>query len=278
MEEIFTAWYPWLALGLGLLTGSFLNVVIYRLPIMLMRSAADDARRGDYPDINLWWPPSHCPCCQHAVMPWDNIPLLSWLLLRGRCRYCKCAIPVSYPLSELFIGAVFFTLVCTYSPHFTLVQLLFLACFYSLLYTLTVIDINTCLLPNCLVYPLMWLGLTASVLHITPVSPRDSVIGAMFIGSFSWFIAHGYAWFSKREGLGGGDVKLYTACAAWLGLGHVAELMLGSAVLGVLVFTLRGLFRAITSSRNDVVADPYMPFGPAIAATALLILHMEVLC
>ncbi|WP_144817491.1 MULTISPECIES: A24 family peptidase [Enterobacteriaceae] len=273
IEEIFAAWYPWIALGLGLLVGSFINVVIYRLPVMLMRSAADDATLGHFPNVNLCWPPSHCPRCQHIVMPWDNIPLLSWLLLRGRCRYCKSAIPVIYPLSELVTGAVFFILVYFYFPHFTLVQILFLACFFCLLYTLAVIDINTFLLPDCLVYLLLWLGLTASVLNIIPVSPRDSVVGALLIWCFNECIARGYVWVCKREGLGGGDVKLYAACAAWLGLNHIAELMLGSAILGVLAFFIRGLLRF----RQITTAVPYMPFGPAIAATALLILHMEVL-
>lgn len=273
IEEIFIAWYPWLALGLGLLIGSFLNVVIYRLPIMVMRSAADDATQGNFPDVNLSWPPSHCPCCQHAILPWDNIPLLSWLLLRGRCRYCKSAISAIYPLSELFTGTVFFTLACFYSPHLTLAQIAFLACFFCLLYTLAVIDINTFLLPDCLVYLLLWLGLTASVLNIIPVSPRESVMGIVFIWCFNRCIAQGYIWVCKREGLGSGDVKLYAACAAWLGLNHIAELMLGSALLGVLAFFIRGLLRF----RRSAAAEPYLPFGPAIAATALLILHMEVL-
>lgn len=273
IEELMTAWYPWLALGLGLFVGSFLNVLIYRLPIMLMRSAADDAAQSGLPDVNLCWPPSHCPGCRHAVMPWDNIPLLSWLLLRGRCRFCQCAIPVIYPLSEVLTGAVFCALIYCYFPHFTLVQILFLACFYCLIYALAIIDSNTLLLPDCLVFPLMWLGLAASVLHIIPVSPRDSVMGAIFIGCCTWLIAQGHRWICKREGLGGGDVKLYAACAAWLGLDHIAELMLGSAALGIVAFIIRGLLR----SRRVTAAEPYMPFGPAIAVAALLILHMEVL-
>lgn len=272
-EEMLTAWYPWLALGLGIFIGSFLNVVIYRLPIMMMRSVADEASQSDLPDVNLCWPPSHCPRCQQAVMPWDNIPLLSWLLLKGRCRYCKGTIPVIYPLSELFTGAVFFALVSGYSPHFTLVQILFLACFFCLVYTLAIIDINTLLLPDCLVYLVLWLGLAASVLNIIPVSPRDSVMGTILIWCFTRLIAQGYVWIRRREGLGGGDVKLYAACAAWLGVSHIAGLIVGSAVLGVLLFTLRGLLRF----RRLPAADPCMPFGPAIAAAALLILHMEVL-
>ena len=215
MERV--AWYPYLALGLGLITGRFLNVIIH--------------------------------------------------------RYCQCAFAVRYPLSELLTGAAFLVLGYLYSPDFTVLQLFFLACFFCLLYTLAVIDITVFLLPDRLVYLLLWLGLAASVLNIIPVSPRDSVTGAILIWIGTWLIAQGHIWICKREGLGNGDVKLYAACAAWLGIDYVTELMLGSAVLGILAFTLRGLLRF----RRLAMVDPYMPFGPAIALAALFILHIEVL-
>jgi len=211
------AWYLCLALGLGLLTGRFLNVIIY--------------------------------------------------------RYCEGAFAVRYPLSELLTGAVFLALVYRYSPYCTAVQLLFLACFFCLLYMLAVIDITTFLLPDGLVYLLMWLGLAASVLNMIPVSPQDSVMGAIVIWCSTRLIAQGHIWLCKREGLGNGDVKLYAACTIWLGIDHIAELMLGSAALGMLAFTLRGLLRF----RRRAKANPYMPFGPAIAVAALLILHIAVL-
>ncbi|WP_312228806.1 A24 family peptidase [Pseudescherichia sp.] len=215
MERV--AWYPSMALGLGLLTGHFLNVIIH--------------------------------------------------------RYCQCAFAVRYPLSELLTGAAFLVLVYRYAPYFTGLQLFFLASFFCLLYVLAVIDITLFLLPDRLVYLLLWLGLAASVLNIIPVSPRDSVTGAILIWSGTWLIAQGHVWICKREGLGNGDVKLYAACTTWLGIDYVAELMLGSAALGILAFTLRGLLRF----RRLTTVDPYMPFGPAIAATALLILHIKVL-
>jgi len=211
------AWYLCLALGLGLLTGRFLNVIIH--------------------------------------------------------RYCECAFAVRYPFSEALTGAVFLLLVYRYAPYFTVVQLLFLICFFCLLYMLAVIDITLFLLPDPLVYLLLWLGLAASVLNIIPVSPQDSVMGAILIWSCTRLIAQGHIWICKREGLGNGDVKLYAACTAWLGIDHIAELMLGSAALGILAFTLRGLLRF----RLLATADPYMPFGPAIAVAALLILHIGVL-
>lgn len=150
MDVLFTPWYPWLALMLGLLTGSFLNVVIYRLPLMLFRDAISDAERERIPNVNLWWPPSHCPRCQHTVMPWDNIPVVSWLLLRGKCRYCHCAISAIYPLSEALIGVVFWALVFCLYPQYSLVQLTFIALFLCLLYTLALIDITTFCCPTVL--------------------------------------------------------------------------------------------------------------------------------
>lgn len=211
------AWYLCLALGMGLLTGRFLNVIIY--------------------------------------------------------RYCEGAFAIRYPLSESLTGAVFLVLAYRYSPYCTVVQLLFLACFFCLLYMLAVIDINTFLLPDDLVYLLTWLGLAASALNIIPVSPRDSVMGAIFIWCCTRLIAQGHIWLCKREGLGNGDVKLYAACMTWLGVDHIAQLMLGSAALGMLAFTLRGLLRF----RRLATVNPYMPFGPAIAVAALLILPIAVL-
>ena len=275
MEAFFAPYYPWLALGLGLLIGSFLNVVIYRLPVMLMREGADDETLARLPNVNLWWPPSHCPVCQHVIKPWDNIPVLSWLLLRGKCRSCGCTIPFQYPLSEALIGIAYFLLVFTYYPHYSLLQIAFLALFISLLYTLAMIDLKTFLLPDSLVFLLLWAGLIASVRNIIPVSPRDSVIGAAFIWCFTWVMAQGFNWITGREGFGNGDVKFFAACAVWVGSDCIAHLMLGSAALGAFFFLLRR-FWPRTPQENDEFAG-YIPFGPAIAITALIIMHMEVL-
>lgn len=272
MEAFFAPWFPWLALGLGLLIGSFLNVVIYRLPLMMMYDEDDEAQ-SQTPKVNLWWPPSHCPVCQHAIKPWDNIPVVSWCLLLGKCRNCSCQIPFQYPFSEAFIGLVYFALVWVYYPHYSLLQIAFLALFFSLLYTLAMIDLKTFLLPDALVFILLWAGLIASVRNIMPVSPRDSVIGAVIIWGFTWVMAQSYAWITSREGFGNGDVKLFAACATWMGSDYIAHLMLGSAALGALFFILR----KIRPKKEKQEFAGYIPFGPAIAITALVILHMEVL-
>ena len=276
MEAFFSPYYPWLALVLGLLIGSFLNVVIYRLPIMLLRESADENALKTLPNVNLWWPSSHCPVCKTNIKPWDNIPVFSWIFLRGRCRCCHCAIPFQYPLSEALIGIGYFLLVLLYYPEHSLTQLAFLALFGSLLYTLAMIDLKTFLLPDCLVFLLLWAGLIASVRNIIPVSPRDSVIGAVIIWGFTWLMAKGYTWLTHREGFGYGDVKLFAACAVWVGSDYVGHLMLGSAVLGVIFFALRLLMQRNTVQQPGE-DERYLPFGPAIVITAFLIMHMEVL-
>lgn len=277
MDAFFSPWYPWLALMLGLLIGSFLNVVIYRLPLMILREATNDAERESIPNVNLWWPPSHCPQCQHAIQPWDNIPVVSWLLLRGKCRYCQCAISGIYPLSEAAIGVVFWALVYWLYPDYSLTQLAFIALFLCLLYTLAIIDINTFLLPDCLVFLLLWAGLIASVRNVIPVSPRDSVMGAAFIWGFTWLMAEGYQWITGREGFGRGDVKLFAACATWLGAANVAALMLGSAVLGICIFLLRYCYVRKFSLRGELAKQGYVPFGPAIVLMSIYLLYAEVL-
>ena len=276
MEAFFAPYLPWMALVLGLLIGSFLNVVIYRLPVMLLRTHSDPESLNGLPDVNLWWPPSHCPMCQTNIKPWDNIPVLSWLLLRGKCRHCKCTIPFQYPLSEALIGAGYFALVYFYYPQHSLMQMGFIALFFSLLYTLAMIDIKTFLLPDSLVFLLMWAGLIASVRNVIPVSPRDSVMGAAFIWIFTWLMAQGYAWIARREGFGQGDVKLFAACAVWLGNDNIAHLMLGSAALGAVFFIVRWVMSKKKSHQDDE-SEGYLPFGPAIAITALVVMHMEVL-
>ncbi len=276
MDVFFSSWYPWLALFFGLLIGSFLNVVIYRLPVMLLRDTADEDALTALPDVNLWWPPSHCPACNHNIKPWDNIPVISWIVLRGKCRCCHCSIPFQYPLSEALIGAGYFLLVFFYYPHLSLIQLSFLALFGSLLYTLAMIDWKTFLLPDSLVFLLLWAGLIASVRNLIPVSPRDSVMGAVFVWGFTWLMAQGYRWITGREGFGHGDIKLFAACAVWLGNGHIAALMLGSAVLGIVFFMLRWL-KPRKGDDSNTGAMNYLPFGPAIAVTALVIMYTEVL-
>ena len=277
MDAFLSGFYLWMALLLGLLIGSFLNVVIYRLPAMMLREVENERSSGVF---NLWWPPSHCPNCQHNIMPWDNIPVLSWLWLRGKCRYCHGHISFIYPLSEALIGAGYMALVFWYYPHYSLTQLAFLALFFSVLYTLAMIDFKTYLLPECLVFLLLWAGLIACVRNLIPLSPRDCVMGAVIIWAFSWSMARVVTWVTGREGFGQGDVKLFAACGVWLGADNIAALMLGSAGLGALFFLIQAVnkrFAKKNSDADEFAAQGYIPFGPAICITAAVLMCSEVL-
>ncbi len=262
---------------LGLIVGSFLNVVIYRLPIMLDREwrsqaadvLADDnapAQTASPARFTLSTPPSACPKCQAPIKAWQNIPVLSWLLLRGRCASCKTRISARYPIVELATGL----LSAWVAWHFGFGGPAACALLVTwALIALTGIDIDHQLLPDNITLPLMWAGLLAAVIvgpsaGVTlPVSPRDALIGAIAGYVSLWLVFHAFRLITGKEGMGYGDFKLFAALGAWLGwklLPLVIVLSAASgAVLGILMIVLRGRDRAAP-----------MPFGPYLAAAGWL--------
>nr|WP_226373384.1 A24 family peptidase [Pectobacterium aquaticum] len=258
---MFPAWW-FGALGvLGLIVGSFLNVVIYRLPIMLERrwrkdieleTGMDDS--GPDTRYNLWWPPSSCPHCQQTIAVRDNIPLFSWLWLRGRSRCCHQSVSVQYPLVEAIAMLAFLTAGLLWLPGMALWGALILL---SFLLVLTVIDIKTLLLPDVLTLSLLWIGLLFN-LSETFVPLHDAVVGAM-VGYLSlWLLYSVFKYATGKEALGHGDFKLLAALGAWLGWQALPNLVLVAALSG-LVFTLiwRGL-------RKEEANKP-LAFGPWLA-------------
>lgn len=259
--QLFPAWW-FGALGvLGLIVGSFLNVVIYRLPIMLERrwrqdieletGVADSDRDTRY---NLWWPPSTCPHCQQAIAVKDNIPLFSWLWLRGRSRCCHQSVSVQYPLVEAIAMLAFLTAGWLWLPGMALWGALILL---SFLLVLTVIDIKTLLLPDVLTLSLLWMGLLFN-LSGTFVSLNDAVVGAM-VGYLSlWLLYWAFKYATGKEALGYGDFKLLAALGAWLGWQALPNLVLVAALSGLVVTLVwRGL-------RKEDTAKP-LAFGPWLA-------------
>ncbi|MBE5214625.1 prepilin peptidase [Pectobacterium sp. A535-S3-A17] len=259
--QLFPAWW-FVALGvLGLIVGSFLNVVIYRLPIMLERrwrkdieleTGMDDS--GPDTRYNLWWPPSSCPHCQQTIAVRDNIPLFSWLWLRGRSRCCHQSVSVQYPLVEAIAMLAFLTAGLLWLPGMALWGALILL---SFLLVLTVIDIKTLLLPDVLTLSLLWIGLLFN-LSETFVPLHDAVVGAM-VGYLSlWLLYSVFKYATGKEALGHGDFKLLAALGAWLGWQALPNLVLVAALSG-LVFTLiwRGL-------RKEEANKP-LAFGPWLA-------------
>jgi leader peptidase (prepilin peptidase) / N-methyltransferase len=263
---------------LGLVVGSFLNVVIYRLPIILERDwraqAAEllpsDSSATTLTSItqavperfSLSTPRSACPACKAPIKAWQNIPVLSWLVLRGRCASCKVRISARYPLVELATGL----LSAGVAWHFGFGAPA--ACALLLtwaLIALTGIDIDHQLLPDGITLPLMWAGLLAALIvgpivgSPIPVSARNALIGAMSGYVSLWLVFHAFRLITGKEGMGYGDFKLFAALGAWLGWKLLPLVILLSAatgaVLGILMIVLRGRDRAAP-----------IPFGPYLAA------------
>lgn len=265
---------------LGLVVGSFLNVVIYRLPLILEREwrmqaaelVAPDAAQSTadadctVPRFTLSVPRSACPVCNAPITAWQNIPVVSWLFLRGRCAACKSRISVRYPLVEL-LTALLSALVAWHFGYG-----INAACGILLtwaLIALTGIDVDHQLLPDNITLPLMWAGLAAAVVFgpasgdTLPVSPRDAIIGAISGYLSLWLVFHAFRLATGKEGMGYGDFKLFAALGAWLGWKMLPLVILVSAgtgaVLGISMILLRGRDRAAP-----------MPFGPYLAAAGWL--------
>ncbi|MEI7245109.1 A24 family peptidase [Pectobacterium carotovorum] len=259
--QLFPAWW-FGALGvLGLIVGSFLNVVIYRLPIMLERRWRQDIEletgvADSDPDTryNLWWPPSSCPHCQQAIAVKDNIPLFSWLWLCGRSRCCHQSVSVQYPLVEVITMLAFLAAGLLWLPGMALWGALILL---SFLLVLTVIDIKTLLLPDVLTLSLLWMGLLFN-LSGTFVSLNDAVVGAMAGYLSLWLLYWAFKYATGKEALGYGDFKLLAALGAWLGWQALPNLVLVAALSGLAVTLIwRGL-------RKEDTAKP-LAFGPWLA-------------
>ena len=252
---------------LGLLVGSFLNVVILRLPRRLEHdwrnqahellghdvSAAGTEQEAPPPD--LVFTGSHCPRCKHPLSALDNIPLLSWLALRGRCRYCKARISWQYPLVELLAALASAAIAWRFGFGWPLAAGL---AFTWTLIAASGIDARTQLLPDQLTLPLLWVGLLISLVPLF-VAPSTAIIGAA-IGYLSlWCVFWLFKLTTGKEGMGYGDFKLLAALGAWMGVASLLPIILLSSLIGALV---GGVALAV---RGQDRSTP-IPFGPFIAA------------
>lgn len=243
----------------ALVMGSFLNVVIYRLPLMLLRNWGQTP--GVSSALNLAWPASHCVHCQNRVAWHDNIPLFSFAWLRGHCRHCQQAISWRYPLIEALTAVLSVMLALHYG--FTTTLLAALVFTYALL-ALTFIDIDHHLLPDRITLPLLGLGLALNFFGVF-TSMVSALLGAV-IGYLSlWAINWGYTLYRKRTGIGLGDCKLLAALGAWLGVQALVPIVLMASLSGLLI---AGVF--ILSGR--LKADAPVAFGPFLALAGWLYL------
>jgi len=248
---------------ISLLVGSFLNVVIYRLPIMMEKDWQWDLEQYQHPHtelppapiFNLVKPDSTCPNCKHKIRAWENIPLISWLMLGRKCSSCANPISGRYPAVEL-LTAIMSALVA-YQFGLGITSAAFILATW-LLIAMTFIDLDKMLLPDSLTLLLLWVGLGLSCFENT-ISPIDSIIGAM-IGYLSlWSIYWAFKLLTGKEGMGYGDFKLLAALGAWVGWQHLPIVILLSSVVGAIV----GITMMLINKEDSNLA---IPFGPYLAA------------
>jgi len=263
---------------LGLLIGSFLNVIVYRLPIVMERDWKQQC--CDYLEIenaephthltsekfevfNLWKPDSHCLECNHEIRVWENIPVLSFVLLGGKCSKCKMSISVRYPSVEVVTGILSGLVAYTFGATWLTLAVLILT--WSLV-VLTLIDFDHQLLPDVITLPLLWLGLLVNTLDFGfGVSLEEAVIGAIAGYSILWAIYWVFKLSTGKEGMGYGDFKLLSALGAWMGWKSLL-LIIG---LSSIVCAILGLIM-ILAKRSDKSMP--IPFGPFLAGAGFIML------
>lgn len=254
----------------ALIIGSFLNVVIYRLPIMMEREWREQcAEIAEQPEserpaerFNLVVPRSRCPECGTEIKAWQNIPVLSYLMLGGRCAACETSIGVRYPLVEAATAVLAAIVAWRFGFGWEAAMGIVLTLF---LVPITMIDFDHCLIPDSIVYPLLWIGLGMSLYHPLAgaetlfISPTDAIIGAiagyLVLWSFYWL----FKLVTGKEGMGYGDFKLLAALGAWLGYQYLFTIVIMSAVVGAAL----GIALIVFRGRDHQIP---MPFGPFLAA------------
>ncbi len=263
---VFTA----VAFVFALLVGSFLNVVIYRLPLMMYREwheQCEELQKTDTPELpdkpfSLVAPRSACPSCGAPITAWQNIPLISYLMLGGRCHGCKQRISIRYPVIELLTAVL--AAVCATHFGFGWEALMAIGLTFTLV-AISMIDIDHQLIPDSIVLPLLWVGLAMSLMHPMTgadtlfVSPVDSIIGAIAGYLSLWSVYQLFKLVTGKEGMGYGDFKLLAALGAWLGWQSLHMIIMLSAVVGALFGVAMIVFRG----RDRQLP---IPFGPYLAA------------
>ncbi|AKJ31303.1 prepilin peptidase [Caldimonas brevitalea] len=266
--ELLHWWLSPLALGLlGLCVGSFLNVLIYRLPVMLERQWKRDACEmlelplpEEGAPFNLAVPRSRCPHCGHTIRWHENLPVLGWLRLGGRCAQCKARISIRYPLVELLTGVLFGAVAWKLGPQ---PSALLWCGVMAVLVALAFIDWDTTLLPDDLTLPLLWAGLVAAALGWNlPLGTAlwGAVAGYLVLWAVYWL----FKLTTGKEGMGFGDFKLLAAIGAWLGWSMLLPVLIIASVLGTVV----GLGMKATGQLRE---DRYVPFGPFLAGAGIAV-------
>ena len=256
--------------ALGLVMGSFLNVVIHRLSIMMNRAWTNECREhlgeailetGEQTHFNLLIPASRCPHCNHRISPLENIPVISYLLLKGRCTECGTAISPRYPLVELTTALM--SIIAALHFGYSLQMLMALGFTWALV-PLFLIDFDHQILPDSITLPLLWAGLFLSLFNVF-IDAHSSIIGALAGYLSLWSIFHLFKLATGKEGMGYGDFKLLAAIGAWVGWQALPVVILFSSVVGASIGIMLILFKGRDHSQP-------MPFGPFLAAAGWMTL------
>ena len=255
-----------LAALVGLQCGSFLNVVVWRLPLMMQRQWQADCEQvhshevKSETDFNLWTPASHCPACQAPLRPAHLVPVLSYLWLKGQCGFCRAPVSVRYPLVEIAVALIWG--LC--ASHWGLsLEALAWAGFGSTLLTLALIDLDTMLLPDSLTLSLLWGGILCASLGLIKVSLIHSVWGAALGYGILWLVQTVFKLITGKQGMGEGDYKLLAALGAWLGWMALPMVLLLASLSGVLIAVL-------LRWRGRLQVDQPLPFGPYLAMAGMV--------
>ena len=258
--------YPFVLI-LGLIIGSFLNVVIFRTPKMLEQEWKSQCcelleieGKGE-PKVTLSTPNSTCPKCDHEIKPWENIPVISYLFLRGKCASCKTSISLRYPIIELVTGVLSVAVICVLGANWAGLTALLLT---WVLIALTMIDFDTQLLPDNMTLPLIWLGLIVNAYGV--FVPLETALWGAVAGYLSlWSVYHLFKLITGKEGMGFGDFKLLAALGAWMGWQLLPVIILLSSLVGAVV----GITLIVTMGKDKNIP---IPFGPYLAAAGWIAL------
>jgi len=261
-----STWFDATVLGvLGLLIGSFLNVVIYRLPVMLEAQWKAECAEmigketTSAEKFNLAVPRSRCLKCGHQIQWYENIPVFSYLFLRGKCSNCKASISLRYPLVELATAALF--VYCGWKWGATPTALVWCG-FGATMLALGCIDWDTTLLPDDITLPLLWAGLIAAALQWTPVALPAALWGAVAGYVSLWLVYWAFKLVTGKEGMGFGDFKLFAALGAWFGWQALVPIILMASVIGAVI----GIAMKFSSGLRE---GGYIPFGPFLVGAGL---------
>lgn len=273
MQELFSSsptFFVAVSFAVALLVGSFLNVVIYRLPIMMQREWRKQAEEivaepaGELPQgqFDLVAPRSRCPSCNHQITALQNIPVISWLALGGKCAKCKNPISRRYPIIELFTAVLSALVAWRFGFGYEAAAGIALT---WVLVAISMIDVDHQIIPDSLSLPLLWIGLFLALFHplhgsqILFIAPKDAIVGALAGYLTLWSIYHLFRMVTGKEGMGYGDFKLLAALGAWLGYQMLPLIIMLSAVVGAVI----GIAMILIKRRDRNIP---IPFGPYLAA------------